>query len=508
MKTFRYMVMLLLYVTLLSTPVFTEAQSLIVQTKYGKVEGISEESIQVFKGIPFAAPPVGNLRWRPPQPPTPWTGVKKCIAFSASPIQPNPIPFLCWTAEFIAPPAPLSEDCLYLNVWTGALSSHEKRPVFVWIYGGGFRSGSAAVAIYDGEEYAKKGIVFVSFNYRVGALGFMAHPGLTKEGNGSSGNYGLMDQVAALKWVNENIAAFGGDPARVTIGGQSAGATSVTDLKATATAKGLFQKAIAESGGSLGGSKTTSLADGEKNGLVLQEKLGVNGIDEMRAMPAEQVLKGSQAMGVFQFGPVCDGVFLPIDLDKSFREGKFNQVNFLGGWLTGDAALFDKQTTPEAFVKMINEKYGEKAAKLLVLLPHENPDQATRSQSTLNLISIAVLSPYRLSKYNSKPDYIYEFSHVPAEKPGFPDYGVFHTSEVPYALHTLHMWDRPWRESDIMLEEKMSNYWINFIKSGNPNAPNLTNWETYQSGFSLELGDPIQGKNNLYKDILEVLASE
>ena len=163
------------------------------------------------------------------------------MAFSASPIQAKPVPFLCWSKEFIAPPAPLSEDCLYLNVWTGASSASEKRPVFVWIYGGGFISGSAGCAIYDGLEYAKKGIVFVSINYRVGALGFMAHPELTKEGNGSSGNYGLMDQVAALQWVKENIAAFGGDPSNVTIAGQSAGSISVYALIASPSARGLFK---------------------------------------------------------------------------------------------------------------------------------------------------------------------------------------------------------------------------------------------------------------------------
>jgi para-nitrobenzyl esterase len=214
-------------------------------------------------------------------------------------------------------------------------------------------------------------------------------------------------------------------------------------------------------------------------------------------------------MGNLRFGPIRDGIFLPIDLDKAFSERKVNQVDFLGGWVTGDGVLFGTQTaTPEEFIKIMNERYGKRAAKLLTLLPHENSEEASNSLTSLNLISFAILSPYRLSKYNSKPSYIYEFSHVPVEKPGFPDYGAFHTSEVPYALHTLHLWDRPWQALDITLEDKMSNYWINFIKSGNPNGPNLAYWEPYHSGFSLELGDSIQGKSNLYKDILEVLARE
>ncbi len=509
MKIFKYKMILLLSIALTFAQVKIVAQSVIVQTKYGKVEGLKEDNIRIYKAIPFAAPPVGNLRWRPPQGPAPWKEVKKCVAFSASPVQPNPVPFLCWTAEFIAPPVPLSEDCLYLNVWTGASSSKEKRPVFVWIYGGAFSSGSAACVIYDGKEYAKKGIVFVSINYRVGAFGFMAHPGLTKEGNGSSGNYGLMDQVAALKWVNENIAAFGGDPSNVTIGGQSAGSMCVNALIASPAAKGLFQKAILESGGLLGGLKTGSLTDGENAGINLQEKLGAKSIDEMRALPADSILRISQGMGTLRFSPICDGVFLPADLDKSFREGKFNQVSFIGGWVTGDGALLGNQkVTGEEFIKIVNEKYGQRGARLLALLPHENTDEASRSLLTLNLISFAVLSPYRLSKYNSKPVYVYEFSHVPAEKPGFPDYGAFHTSEVPYALHTLHTWDRPWKPLDISLEDKMSSYWINFIRSGNPNGPNLPDWKTYNTGFSIELGDSIQEKKNLYKDILEVLSSE
>ncbi len=487
----------------------TAAQSTLVQTKYGQIEGSSEENIRIYQSIPFAAPPLGALRWKAPQSPASWTDVKKCTAFSASPIQPKPVPFLCWSVEFIAPPEPLSEDCLYLNVWTGASSAKEKRPVFVWIYGGGFTSGSAACAIYDGKEYAKRGIVFVSINYRVGAFGFMASPDLTKEGNGSSGNYGLMDQVAALKWVNENIAAFGGDPENVTIAGQSAGSMSVNALIASPAAKGLFQRAIMESGGLLGGIKTASLEDGEKAGVLLQDKMGAKTIAEMRAMPADSVLKISQGLGNLRFAPIRDGIFLPVDLEKTFSEKKFNQVDLLSGWVTGDGALFGvAKTTPEAFVKMIHETYGSKADGLLRLVPHETAEQASASQMELTMISFGFLSPYKISLYNSKPVYLYEFSHVPVAKPNFPDYGAFHTSEVPYALHNLHEWNRPWQPADLALEDKMSSYWINFIKSGNPNGPNLVPWENSHSSFTLEFGDRIEGKKNLYKNIAETLAGK
>ncbi|MDP9047401.1 MAG: carboxylesterase family protein, partial [Bacteroidota bacterium] len=219
----------------------------------GQVSGIKSKLSDVvsFKGIPFVAPPVGEFRWKAPQPVIPWKGVKNCDAFGPSPMQAKPVPFMVYTKEFLIPEQPISEDCLYLNVWTRPRTA-SKKPVFVWIYGGGFSSGGTAVPIYDGEAMAKRGIIFVSVNYRVGIFGFMAHPGLTKESpDNSSGNYGLLDQIAALRWVKKNISAFGGDPNNVTIAGQSAGSMSVNCLVASPVAKGLFNKAIAESGSTM-----------------------------------------------------------------------------------------------------------------------------------------------------------------------------------------------------------------------------------------------------------------
>ncbi|MES1214177.1 MAG: carboxylesterase family protein [Bacteroidota bacterium] len=499
--------------TIVLSPVTTLfAQSNIVQTKYGKIEGTQEDNINIYKGIPFAAPPIGELRWKAPQAPAPWTDIRKCTAFSASPIQPTPVPFLCWSKEFIAPPSPLSEDCLYLNVWTGAASSKEKRPVFVWIYGGGFSSGSAACDVYDGKEYAKNGVVFVSINYRVGAIGFMAHPELTKEGNGTSGNYGLMDQVAALKWVKENISAFGGDPSRVTIAGQSAGSMAVNALIATTYAKGLFIRAIAESGGILGdGLKLASLTDAEKAGMGLQEKAGAKNIAELRALPADSILKLSSGAGsgALRFGPIRDGSFLPVDLEKAFSEGKFNQADFMSGWVTGDGALFGTpKSSKEEFIKTIQARYGKNADQVLAQLPHEDSTQASKSLGQLALISFGAMSPYKWSKYMSKPIYVYEFSHVPVDKPGFPNYGAFHTSEVPFALHTLHLWDRPWQPLDLSIEKNMSTYWMNFIKTGNPNGAGLPKWEPYGNGITMELGDTIEGKKDLYKEVLVAMTSK
>ena len=513
MKNFKRI--LLPVFLLICTHAIVCAQSAVVDTKYGKVAGYRQENIRIFKGIPFAAPPIGDLRWNAPQPPAAWKGVKKCVAFSASPIQPTPHPFLCWSKEFIAPPSPLSEDCLYLNVWTGASSANEKRPVFVWIYGGGFISGSAGCDIYDGLEYAKKGIVFVSFNYRVGAFGFMAHRELTKEGNGSSGNYGLMDQVAALQWVKENIAAFGGDPSHITVGGQSAGSISVYALIASPSARGLFQRVIAESGGIFGSFKMATLEEGEKTGMAMQQKLHADNLKAMRSLPADSILSANTGMNEagrqsdLHFAPVRDGIFLPMDFKKAFGEGKINQVDFLGGWVTDEMTMFGvEKISQEEFVRRIQEQYGSRAEKLLTLLPHADSAEATRSMVELVRITFGATSPYAMSLYNLKVNYLYEFSHVPVDKPGFPNYGAFHTAEVPYALHNLHEWDRPWRPLDYNVENKMSDYWIHFIKSGNPNGPDLPEWQPYRSGAVMEIGDEVGAKKDLYKQILEALVEK
>jgi para-nitrobenzyl esterase len=256
-KAMRTQVYLLFSIAILfsvSTAFLSSSQKepAIVTIEGGKISGLlsADGKISIYKGIPFAAPPVGNLRWKAPQPIIPWSGVRKCEAFGASPVQGNPAPFSMWSAEFLIAKEPISEDCLNLNVWTdNGQKNAAPRPVIVWIYGGGFGSGGSSCAIYDGEATARKGVVFVSINYRVGAFGFFAHPELTAEsGKNASGNYGLMDQIAALQWVKKNIAQFGGDPTNVTIAGQSAGSMSVNCLVASPLAKNLFNKAIAESG--------------------------------------------------------------------------------------------------------------------------------------------------------------------------------------------------------------------------------------------------------------------
>lgn len=480
------------------------AQMSVIQTENGLVSGYKSGVINIFKGIPFAAPPVGDLRWKNPQPVKNWTGTLKCEKFSASPMQSNPKPFMMWTEEFITPPDNLSEDCLYLNIWTPAKSAKEKLPVFVWIYGGGFSSGSAACAVYDGEEMSKKGIIFVSINYRVGVLGFLSTPELSSESeNKASGNYGLLDQVAALAWIKKNIEAFGGDPQKVTIAGQSAGSTSVCALVASHLAKGLFRGAMAQSGGILSSRMNRSLTEAEKSGLTFMEKMKASNISELRKKSPEELIAAGG-----NFGPVADGYVIPNDVFAAFKNGQFNDVYIMAGWVTGDGSLMGSQTmAPEKYKEQSIKNWGEKAEEYLKLFPGNTSEQVTASMTELGLIQFAALPAHLWAGFSKNKAYIYQFSHVPVDKPGFPNYGAFHTSEVPFALHTLHMWKRQWREVDFAVEKTMSDYWVNFVKTGNPNGEGLPEWISYDksSGNIMEIGDKSQLSAGLYKNEFEFL---
>jgi para-nitrobenzyl esterase len=491
------------------------SQNLIVKITNGKVEGTSnvDRTVRIFKSIPFAAPPIGPLRWKAPQPVKNWAGIKKCFDFSASPIQNKPVPFMCWTEEFIAQPEPLSEDCLYLNIWTAAKSKKEKQAVFVWIYGGGLSSGSSNCAVYDGEEMAKKGVIFVSINYRVGVLGFMAHPELSKEsGYNASGNYGFLDQMEALRWVQKNIAAFGGDPNNVTIAGQSAGSFSVNALVASPLAKGLFHKAIAQSGGLLSTMLQKNLADSEKQGLAFMEKANAKSISELRQKSAEEIQTLSNAREAGRFGTTLDNYVLPVNLLQHFEKGLHNEVPLLTGWVSGDGVLMGPpNTTLAKYTKDAQSKYGDKADLFLSIFSAKTDDDAKANQARLTMFQFAALPSHLWAGTNKKyKSYLYEFSHVPPDKPNFPNYGAFHTSEVPYALHTLKKWNRSWLATDWDLENKVSSYWVNFAKTGNPNGANLPEWKSYnyESGNIMNLGDNVVLKPAFVKRELDFLQQE
>ena len=458
----------------------------VISVEGGQVSGVKSKTSDVvsFKGIPFAAPPVGNLRWKAPQPVEHWAGVKKCDAFGPSPMQGKPVPFGVYTKEFLIPDAPISEDCLFLNVWAKN-NPTPKKPVFVWIYGGGFSSGGAGVPIYDGEALAKKGVIFVSINYRVGIFGFLAHPELSKESSGNvSGNYALLDQIAALKWVKKNIGKFGGDPNNVTIGGQSAGSMSVNCLVASPAAKGLFNKAIAESGSLMVANpmlKSKTLKDAEEEGVKIAAALHANSMEELRKLSAEDLMKAPA-----RFSPIVDGYVLPEPVAQIFAEHKENSIPLITGWNADEAFVFKYQTKDE-FKKDAEQKYGKEAGEFLKFFPANTEEEAVHSQNKLSRDMIFAVSGYKWANMQASrkaPVYVYYFKHKLPATPDFEKYGAFHTGEVAYVMDDLKFLNRPWKPEDYALANQMSAYWVNFIKTGNPNSANLPVWPKYQKDQS------------------------
>jgi len=455
-----------------------------VRIESGLISGVQDKTSTVveFKGIPFAAPPTGDLRWKAPQPVRPWEGVKKCDAFGASPMQAKPVPFVVYTSEFLIPEQPISEDCLYLNVWTKAHRG-EKKPVFVWIYGGGFTSGGTAVPIYDGGAMAKKGIIFVSVNYRVGVFGFLAHPDLTKESpDNASGNYGLLDQIAALKWVKKNIAAFGGDPNNVTIGGQSAGSMSVNCLVASPVAKDLFNKAIAESGSLMIANpaiKTSNLEGAEQQGLKLAESVHVSSIEALRKIPADELMKFKGS-----YSPIVDGYVLPKPVSEIFAEGKQNNVPVLTGW-NADESFVSSFKKKEDFIQWAKKNYGSRADEFLKYFPANTDAEAARSQVKISRDMIFAASGYKWATLQSSqgksPIYVYYFKRKLPATADYVKYGAFHTGEVAYVMNNLKFLHRPWEPVDFKLADLMSSYWVNFITSGNPNGKGLPAWPNFNT---------------------------
>lgn len=477
-----------------------------VKTQAGLISGKTSEdqSVKIFMGVPFAAPPLGNLRWKAPQPVASWEGVRACITPPASAMQAPPKPFMCWSKEFMAPESPLSEDCLYLNVWTAAKSVQEKLPVMVWIHGGAFTGGSGTVPLYDGEAMSRKGVVFVTINYRLGIFGFFAHPELSAESElKTSGNYGILDQIAALKWVKENIAAFGGDPANVTIDGQSAGAFSVNMLVVSPLAKGLFQKAIAQSGGMFGKqlSLGQTLKSAEESGKQLTEKLKIAGMAAFRAVPADSLLK-IQA----RFGITVDNVVIPPVYD-TFAAGKQNDVAVISGWNADDGVSFGPPAKAAQFQENIKKQYGDKAEAFLKLFPAKTDEEAGKSQKLMTQLFFG-WNNYAWARTQAQHGkgkaFLYYFKRVP---PGEPNYGAFHSAEFGYALHTLKYWNRPFTDVDFKLEEAMSSYWVNFAKTGNPNGEGLPVWPAFNDSKPevIELGDEVKAAPLPYPEQLNFL---
>jgi carboxylesterase type B len=461
----------------------------IVEVAGGKVSGVSVAggSVSAFKGIPFAAPPVGELRWRSPQPVRPWKSVLKTDTFGASCIQNivdvrNP-----WTYEFMAH-GRISEDCLYLNVWTPARSASERRPVMVFIHGGANTEGSGSVPVYDGEGLASKGVVAVTINYRLGVLGFLAHPELTKEAvYHASGNYGLLDQIAAVRWVHENIAAFGGDPQRIAVAGQSAGAAAVRNLLISPLSKGTFQRAIAESGvGVTGfGSGMRKTAEAEQEGVRFAEGKGATSLSELRALTWQQLMAPPPAAGgrigapPFRWGAILDGYALTMTEAEAFATGRHNDVPVLAGSNKDEGGAAPNPTiTLEAYRKQAEQRYGDRSAEFLTLYPAASDEEARAAQNESardqSRVSTHLWAAMRAKTAKSKT-FTYFWTHT-LPGPDAVQYGAFHTSEVPYVLNTLARSDRPFAEQDRKIADVMSSYWANFAAAGDPNGKGLARW--------------------------------
>ncbi len=455
-----------------------------VKTRSGTVEGKDDGKVKSFLGIPYAAPPVGDLRWKAPAPAAKWSGVKKATEFGFHCIQGN----VFGDMVFHDPGA--SEDCLTLNVWVPDKHAEPKLPVMVWIYGGGFVAGTTSESRQDGSHLAQQGVIVVSMNYRLGVFGFLVHPELAKEsGHNSAGNYGLLDQLAALKWVRDNIAAFGGDPGNVTIFGESAGSFSVSAQMASPLAKGLFQKAIGESGAAFsrsGLSFDAMSARAEKDAALVKQKLGASTLAELRAIPAEKLLAPfapPQSRG-FDFGPDIDGYFLTEPVPATFAAGKQNDAALLAGW-NHDEGSVPHRPTAETFKAMAQKDFGDKAEEFLKLYPADTDEHVQRSALDYASDKFIALSTWdwieAQSKTGKQPIYRYRFDMAPFSKnPNAPRLGAYHSAEIEYVFGQLDSkTDVTWRESDRRVSEMMQKYWSNFAKNGNPNGPGLANWPPY-----------------------------
>src|SRR5580692_9733100 len=429
-----------------------------VKTASGTVEGKDEGAVRAFLGIPYAAPPVGNLRWKPPAAAASWTGVRKATEFGNHCMQGK----VYGDMNFRDPGG--SEDCLFLNVWVPTKPSGSKLPVMVWIYGGGFAAGSTSEARQDGAHLAQQGVIVVSMNYRLGVFGFFVHPELAKEsGHNAAGNYGLLDQTAALRWVHENIAAFGGDPANVTIFGESAGSFSVSAQMASPLAKGLFHKAIGESGGAFysgGLSFEPRSVREEKDVLAVSTKLGVSRLAELRALPAQKMLDAfapPQSQD-FDFGPDVDGYFLPEPVPAIFAAGKQNDVPMLAGWNHDEGsfeiAFSPQKPTADNMKAMAQKDFGDKADEFLKLYPIDTDQHVQRSAQDYAGDKFIAASTWEWiesqSKTGKQPIYRYRFDMTPfAKDPNAPRLGAYHSAEIEYVFGQLDSkTDVTWSDSD------------------------------------------------------------
>lgn len=468
------------------------AQAAPVMTGDGALAGRREDGVEVYRGIPFALPPLGQWRWRPPQPVPPWQGVRDAGKFAPACMQQG----VSMPGE--TPPA-VSEDCLYLNLWVPPRRAGQRLPVIVWIHGGGYANGSASMPLYHGDRLARKGVLVVTIAYRLGALGFLAHPALSAESpHHSSGNYGLMDQIAALKWVQRNIAAFGGDPGRVTIAGQSAGAMAVSALLTSPRTQGLFQRAIAQSGGIFEPLQLAPgylLANAERDGASYMESLGATNLEAMRMLPAERLTGAGRVSH-----PVIEPDLLPLSPYEAYVQGRYHDVPLLLGSNKEEArALIDVTAVrAEKFEADITASVGALPTALLAAYPHATDDQAREGRLGFERdlrFGWDMWAWARLAQRGHSPVYYYSFERrapFPADSI-YAGWGASHFAELWYMFDHLRQAPWAWRRADHELAEAMSSYWVNFATKADPNGGGTPHWPVFHSaaGHVLRLGDTI-----------------
>ena len=482
-----------------------------VKTANGTVEGLGAGSngVRAFKGVPFAAPPVGELRFAPPAPVKNWTGVKETKAFGPRCMQASLFGDMNFRSNG------MSEDCLYLNVWTPAKTGREKLPVLVYFFGGGFQAGDGSEPRYDGESMAAKGIVALTVNYRLGVFGFFAHADLTKASDRrGSGNWALLDQNAALRWVRDNIAAFGGDPKRVTIAGESAGSIAVSAQMASPLSKDLIAGAIGESGSILGALSAGPLAAAEEQGAKFVTAAGAADVAALRAMPAEQLLAVAGKQGMPRFNPVVDGYFFPEPPSAIFAAGKQAQVPLLAGWnseeMNARMVLGREEPTKDSFVKAVERLYNADAQAVLKAWTPASDAETLETATELASARFIAYSTWKwidvAAATGHKPVYRYFYSR-PRPKmrpemgnatPGLaggvirgngnaapppPARGAVHSAEIEYAMGNLatnKVYD--WSPEDYQVSKVMQEYFANFVKTGNPNGKGLPEWPAVKPG--------------------------
>jgi para-nitrobenzyl esterase len=488
----------------------------VVKTLNGTLEGVNVSGIAEFKGVPFAAPPVGDLRWREPQPAKNWSGIRKADKFGPRAMQLNVFGDMNFRSNGT------SEDCLYLNIWTPSKTFKDKLPVIVYFYGGGYIAGDGSEPRYDGESMSRRGIVAITVNYRLGVFGFFSYPGLTKESpHHASGNYGLLDQAAALTWVKQNIAAFGGDPNKITIAGESAGSFSVSAQMASPLSRNLIAGAIGESGSLLDLRPTASLQDAEKSGTGFANKINKNSLEELRAMPSDELLKSTANMGYGTFPVNVDGYFFPKSPTEIFEKGEQAHVPLLVGWNSAEMdyhmILGGSAPTVENYTNAVKKLYGDHADEALKVYHAGKDEEVIPVATALASDRFIAFSTWKWSDVQSKtgvkPVYRYWFTRPRPQmrsemgnavanlaggvskdttgkraNPAPPPVGAVHSAEIEYAMGNLptnRVYD--WQPDDYEVSLIMQNFFANFIKTGNPNGLGVPSWPAVNNGKAVEV---------------------